>query len=375
MQPVVEILASLLSLPEWRCAGLPIRSSRVVSSAHSNFARYADHGQPQGCVAGSAAPFHIYGVEEERSAANSGTARTEVGDPLGEFLCRLHFPGWRIGALQLNDPLQQAAKTSLVWLYLVTSGEMEIIVNGDRAPAELRRGDIAIVASEAGHEVRARSGLETPGPAKALFGNFATNAAGGQQLESLLPGIALFPVSARTSPLCSVEFVDWLADEAASRRPGAYAVASRFLLSMLVEAIRTHLAGELTQVSAQVSKPVGPLQGALDPCIGSVLRLVHESPERDWTVHSLARESGLSRSAFADRFRTLVGQPPLQYVTEIRMQKATQLLESTDVPVKRIASLVGYESVSAFSSAYKRRFGCPPIAIRSGGSASSNGDC
>jgi AraC-like DNA-binding protein len=346
-----------------------------VSSAHSTFARRAEYGHPQGCAAESAAPFHLYGVEEAKSAANSGTAQTDVGDPLGEFLCRLHFPGWKIGEVQLDEPLQRAAKASLVWVYLVTSGEIDIILNGGRAPVELRRGDIAIVASDAGHEVRARSGMETPGPAKALFGSFATNAAGGQQLESLLPAIALFHASARTSPACSAEFVDWLADEAASRRPGASAVASRFLLSVLLEAIRTHLAGELTQVSAQASKPIGSLQGALDPCIGSVLRLVHESPERDWTVHSLARESGLSRSAFADRFRTLVGQPPLQYVTEIRMQKATQLLESTDVPVKRIASLVGYESVSAFSSAYKRRSGCPPIAIRSGGSAASNGDC
>lgn len=346
-----------------------------MSSAHSTFARLADHGPPQGCAAGSAAPFQIYGVEVERSAANSGVSRREAGDPLGEFLSRLHFPGWNIGTVQLDNPLQRAAKTSLVWLYLATSGELEINLDGIHASVELRRGDIAIVASGAGHELRTRPAMETLEPAKALFGSFATNAAGGQHLEPLLPAIALFPASERVSPAGNVEFVDWLAAEAASHRPGASAVASRFLLSVLVEAIRTHLTGELTQVSSQVSKPIGPLQGALDPCIGAVLRLVHESPERDWTVHSLARESGLSRSAFADRLRTLVGQPPLQYVTEIRMQKATQLLEGTDVPVKRIASLVGYESVSAFSSAYKRRFGFPPIAIRSSRSAASNIDC
>ena len=337
--------------------------------------RPAEDSHPQGCAAGVSAPFHIYGVEEKGAGAYSGITRTEVGDPLGEFLSRLHFPGWKIGTIQLDDPLRRAAKTPLVWMYLVVSGELEITVDGIDVCVGLRRGDIAIVASEAGHQLRTRPEIEQPEPVKALFGSFATNAAGSQHLESLLPAIAPFPASARTSPAGSVEFVDWLAAEAASCRPGASAVASRFLLSVLVEAIRTHLTGELTQVSAHVSKPVGLLQGALDPCIGAVLRLVHESPERDWTVHSLARESGLSRSAFADRFRTLVGQPPLQYVTEIRMQKATQLLESTDVPVKRIASLVGYESVSAFSSAYKRRFGCPPIAIRSGAFASAGGDC
>lgn len=87
----------------------------------------------------------------------------------------------------------------------------------------------------------------------------------------------------------------------------------------------------------------------------------------------MARESGLSRSAFADRFRTVVGQPPLQYVTEIRMRKAAELLELTDTPVKRIAAQVGYESVSAFSSAFKRRFGAPPIALRQA-AAGANGE-
>ena len=168
----------------------------------------------------------------------------------------------------------------------------------------------------------------------------------------------------QSGPQCCEGFVDWLTAEAESSRPGAAAVASRFLLSMFVEKLRSHLVAATAEASSHPEKRIGPLQAALDPCLGVVLRLVHAKPERDWTVHSLARESGLSRSAFADRFRTLVGQPPLQYVTEIRMQKATELLETTDVPVKRIAALVGYESVSAFSSAFKRRFGRPPVSVR-----------
>ena len=267
-------------------------------------------------------------------------------------------------------------ETPVAWFYLVASGEIEIELDGV-APALLRRGDAAIIGSGARHELTGLlyAGDGNAAPAKILCGSFATDAAGSQQLETLLPTFARFPGSEQGVPVGGAGFVDWIAAEAESGRPGGIAVASRFLQSAFVEAIRTHLAAALADSTSPTKKPLGPLQAALDPCIGTVLRLVHESPERDWTVHSLARESGLSRSAFADRFRTLVGQPPLQYVTEIRMQKATRLLEGTDVPVKRIASLVGYESVSAFSSAYKRRFGCPPIAIRSGVSAPVQGEC
>jgi transcriptional regulator GlxA family with amidase domain len=133
----------------------------------------------------------------------------------------------------------------------------------------------------------------------------------------VLPAFARFAAAERGTPVGGAGFVDWLATEAESGHPGGVAVASRFLQAACVEAIRTHLSADLADPTSQTKKSLGPLQAALDPCIGSVLRLVHESPERDWTVHSLARESGLSRSAFADRFRTLVGQPPLQYVTEI----------------------------------------------------------
>jgi transcriptional regulator GlxA family with amidase domain len=171
-------------------------------------------------------------------------------------------------------------------------------------------------------------------------------------------------VSQQAGPLASGQFIDWLAQEASSPGPGSTAVVNRFLQALFVDALRVLLSSGLTQSQSLSMRNAGPLQAALDPCLGSVLRLVHAKPDRDWTVHSMARESGLSRSAFADRFRTIVGQPPLQYVTEIRMQKASELLETTDIPVKRIAALVGYESVSAFSSAFKRRFGGPPVSVR-----------
>lgn len=347
-----------------------------MRSAHPSLACRPDCGVPPGRAEHALAHLNIYGAADRNRVVNDEAAIREVGHPIADFLDRLHFPGWKIGIFSLEGPLRRTAETPLAWFYLVVSGEIEIELAGVTR-ALLTRGDTAIIGSEARHDLNGRhcSGDGSFAPAKILFGSFATDVAGSQQLETLLPPFARFAPSEQSAPVGGVGFVDWLAAEAESRRPGGVAVASRFLQSAFVEAIRTHLVAELADSASPTNKPLGPLQAALDPCIGTVLRLVHESPERDWTVHSLARESGLSRSAFADRFRTLVGQPPLQYVTEIRMQKATQLLESTDLPVKRIASLAGYESVSAFSSAYKRRFGRPPIAIRSSGLASSNGGC
>jgi AraC-like DNA-binding protein len=76
-----------------------------------------------------------------------------------------------------------------------------------------------------------------------------------------------------------------------------------------------------------------------------------------WTVESLAEAAGMSRSAFAARFKELLGQTPLEYVTEWRMQKAIQLLERRDKKLPEVARLVGYESDAAFSKAFKRVVG------------------
>jgi AraC-like DNA-binding protein len=338
-----------------------------VSCAHSTFVRVAEiGGHHQARAAEPAALLSVHGVGID-AVANGGEARGgEAGDPLADFLSRLHFPGWRVGVIEVDGQTPHATEPSVIYFYLAIAGEVEVHVDGENSPVRLRHGDAAIIASRSRHElVRAsRSDGGAFERVRVLFGSSSHGIAGSQQMESLLPSVAFFAANEATGPQCCEGFVDWLAAETESTRPGAAAVASRFLLSMFVEKLRSHLVAAMAETSSHSENQIGPLQAALDPCLGVVLRLVHARPERDWTVHSMARESGLSRSAFADRFRTLVGQPPLQYVTELRLQKATELLETTDVPVKRIAALVGYESVSAFSSAFKRRFGGPPVSVR-----------
>jgi AraC-like DNA-binding protein len=100
--------------------------------------------------------------------------------------------------------------------------------------------------------------------------------------------------------------------------------------------------------------------GALsDPKIGAGLRLLHRDVSRNWKVEELARSVGMSRSAFALRFKTLVGVPPLDYLLRWRMQRARDLLRRND-NVATVAFRLGYQSESAFGNAFKRIYGRSP---------------
>jgi len=94
--------------------------------------------------------------------------------------------------------------------------------------------------------------------------------------------------------------------------------------------------------------------------MGTALKTIHDSVNTPWTVESLAEAAGMSRSAFAARFRERLGQTPLEYVTAWRMQKAIQLLEQRDKKLIDVARSVGYESDAAFSKAFKRVVGASP---------------
>jgi AraC-like DNA-binding protein len=93
---------------------------------------------------------------------------------------------------------------------------------------------------------------------------------------------------------------------------------------------------------------------------------LHKEPARDWTIEELAGEVALSRSALHERFVDLVGQPPMHYLTQWRMQLAAKLLRESKAPVAAIALEVGYDSEAAFCRAFKRAAGRPPAAWRRG---------
>jgi AraC-like DNA-binding protein len=147
------------------------------------------------------------------------------------------------------------------------------------------------------------------------------------------------------------------ASEVASGRVGSATILSKLSELLFVEAVRHYIA-------SLPSDRRGWLAGLRDPYVGRALALLHARLAHAWTAEELAREVGLSRSAFAERFTTIIGDPPLRYLALWRMQLAAQRLTESHLPISQIAFEIGYESETAFNRAFKREFGAPPAAWR-----------
>jgi AraC-like DNA-binding protein len=145
--------------------------------------------------------------------------------------------------------------------------------------------------------------------------------------------------------------------EASHLHPGGEAVLTRLTDILVVQCIRAWL-------DSAPEAQVGWLAALRDPPIGAALAAMHHAPAEPWTVASLARHVHMSRSAFSARFRALLGQPVMQYLTEWRMQSARIRIRGTDAPLADVAEEVGYASEAAFSRAFRRCFGVPPGELR-----------
>jgi len=147
-----------------------------------------------------------------------------------------------------------------------------------------------------------------------------------------------------------------LSGEVSAPRPGSKVVVSRLIDVLLVETLRawaqTH------------DRNLSWLAGIGDPRIGRVLAAFHDNPARDWTTVACAKIAGLSRSAFADRFTRIVGEPPLAYLKRWRLGLAADLIASGAPKISEVARRVGYASDSAFNRAFKSRFAATPAAYR-----------
>jgi transcriptional regulator GlxA family with amidase domain len=147
-------------------------------------------------------------------------------------------------------------------------------------------------------------------------------------------------------------------DEADRPAPGREAVLAKLSEVLFVETLRAYIA----QLPPEQT---GWLAGARDPEVGKGLALMHRDPAHPWTVASLAKEVGVSRSVLAERFRHYLNVPPMAYLTNWRLQLGAQMLLSTSYSVAQIALEVGYESEAAFNRAFKREFETPPARFRS----------
>ena len=183
----------------------------------------------------------------------------------------------------------------------------------------------------------------------------------GCDLRPFNPLIAALP---RLLHLPSASGQDWAvqcmrqaATESAGRRPGGDAMLERLSEMMFIDVVRRYLV-------ALPEDSQGWLAGLRDRYVGRVLTLLHAAPEEPWTVEELSRRVGLSRSALHERFASIIGQPPMQYLANWRIQAGATLLRDTACSVAAVAQQVGYESEAAFARAFKRLVGQPPSVWR-----------
>ena len=157
---------------------------------------------------------------------------------------------------------------------------------------------------------------------------------------------------------------EWLAgfprhvvEESRDPKPGSEAMLTRMAELMFVEVVRRH-------VASLEPRGHGWLSALGDSVVGPALAALHEQPEHAWTLPELARKIGASRTVLVERFSEAVGVPPMQYLTQWRLQLAADQLARGSAKVATIGARVGYESEAAFSRAFKRATGASPAAWR-----------
>jgi len=149
--------------------------------------------------------------------------------------------------------------------------------------------------------------------------------------------------------------LDQLSTEYMSQRPGSELVVNKLTEIVLVELIRINFGRD------EKSKFI---QALMDKQIAKALQQLHNNPHVTWTLEKMAGEVGMSRAAFAKRFKNLVGRPMFEYLTDLRVQRAKELLLETKLPLYEVASRVGYESDLAFTKTFKKRTGITPTRFR-----------
>lgn len=262
-------------------------------------------------------------------------------------------------------------------------------------PVRLEEGDVILFPQGDGHVMSSGPGVKSPGPTKgflflppppqlpsavSLHGAEVTTArldGGGRDRTMLVCGflgldarpfnplIAALPrvlhVSGKTLGPDSwvASFLRAAVIESNQRRPGGEAVLERMSEMLFVEVLRRH-------VDAMPPGQAGWLAGMRDAAVGRALGLLHEKPDVPWTLERLADDTAVSRSTLHERFVHFIGQPPMHYLAQWRMQVATGMLRDTNAKILDIALGVGYESEAAFSRAFKRTLGVAPGAWRAG---------
>lgn len=315
----------------------------------------------------------------DRSSKHVSLAPTPTGDPLTDILRGLRLDGVEYGRCEMKEPWglefprQDAAR-----FYFI--GQKSCWMRGPSGDwFEMKAGDAVLVPRGAAHALASAPDVATVPlqgyavtevckdvyclkeegctPGTLLFcGSMSFN------LDSLHPLLGMMPDLMRTHELGAYEpsiphLLEAMAREVTLERVGSGGILARLADVLAASIIRSW-------VERGCGNAKGWIAAVRDREVGKVLAAIHLEPCRDWSVETLARTMGASRSGFAERFSTIVGETPAKYVTQVRMHQARQWLTHDRLKIAVIASRLGYESEAAFSRAFKRVIGAPPSHFR-----------
>jgi len=257
---------------------------------------------------------------------------------------------------------------------VVVTGKCHFQANGCD-PVELTEGDFILLPTGPGFAMASDSDVDPDeiqtrpafailaethhGPSagkpdfRLLGGYFRFNAPNSEMLTQILPAQIHIKCADNTARRIA-DTIGSLRGEALDQRPGRDLIIQRLIEVMLIEALRYR--------SEQSDAPVRPglLNGLTDDRVARALTRFHADVARAWSVASLAEEARLSRTAFSERFTRLVGMPPMTYLIKWRMAVAKDILQRERLPQDVVAATVGYQSASAFSTAFRREVGQAP---------------
>ena len=299
-------------------------------------------------------------------------------DVLSDILHSVHLSGTMLGRAEFSAPWgasSEGVKGPVFHMFL--SGHGFVTLEGG-SPIPVSTGDFLMMPHGHIHSVQSDPGAPILKFTDMMVGSplrkpEVMRSGGGGAITTFTCGRLSFdqgemhPLLAQLPPLIHIEgdsASEWLkatsqliSEEIRAERIGSTALMDRLGGVLFIQVIRSY-------VESLSDDQAGWLGALRDPRIGGALELIHEKPAKAWSIGELAAEVGMSRSAFAGRFKALVDETPMQYLTRWRMHRAAYYLRTEGLNIPQVADRVGYESDATFDKAFKRYIGTSPAAYR-----------
>jgi AraC-like DNA-binding protein len=301
-----------------------------------------------------------------------------IPDAMSDVLALVRMRGEAVCANEFSAPWSFRFSKPLAHFHIVERGAAMIIV-GDRSPTRIETGDLVILPLGNGHTLCNDSKLK-PQPIEhavtgkgvrkgsvyrlggggeethIVCGQFSFGGVLAPKLLQVLPQLLYIPAK-QGRPLEWLRLTShFLVEETRHPKPGSANMVARLLDLLFTQAVR--------EWGAKSRKNLGWLSGVRDQQIDRALSALHSNPAHRWTVESLAAIAGMSRSAFAARFASIVGQTPLKYLAIWRLDLAADHLRAGALTIRQIAEATGYGSEAALTRAFKSQFNTTPARFR-----------